>query len=231
MALAGAMPAAADDGTKPSFDCRQVQTRIEREICDSKQLAALDRAMDELYRAVVARAQPPRRDSAEAEQRQWLRARNALCKAGGDETECLFGLTQLTDLYKRRVFALAKDLRGPSGAEPQATFVTGRYLTRWPLAGEMFLAEMPDGSALVLLDTIYFSYAVSSRCEMVARLRDRRGGVLHYRNANISRACGIEIAVTGSTAVLRETPADCNDLEKHHCEEQGRMRGRYERSD
>lgn len=232
MALAGAAPAAADDGRKASFDCRQAQTHITKEICRSDQLAALDRAMDELYRAVIARAQTPRRTSAEAEQQQWLAARNMMCKAGYPDADCILELIKLPDLYKQRVTALAKDLRSLRGADAQGAHITGRYLTReWPLEGEIFLAELPDGSVLLLLETIRLSYALTHKCAIVERLKERRGDVLHYRNAGISKTCAIEIAVTGGTAVLRETPADCNDLEKHHCDGPGYMRGRYKKGD
>lgn len=232
MALAGAAPAAADDGRKPSFDCRQAQSQVQREICASERLAALDRAMDELYRAFVVRAPPPQRAGAEAERKAWLMARDGLCRAGDPEIDCWVGLSKLDDLYRQRVAALAKDLRSLGGAQAQRAFITGRYLSRkWPMSGEIFLAELPDGSVLLLLLTIRYSYALTHKCALVERLSDRRGDVLHYRNANISKTCAIEITVTGGTAVLRETLADCNDLEKHHCEFPGYMRGSYEKDD
>jgi len=44
--------AAEDDETGPSFDCDMAQTAIEKQICASPALAAMDRTVAEQYKAL-----------------------------------------------------------------------------------------------------------------------------------------------------------------------------------
>src|SRR5688572_6771286 len=120
-----------------SFDCKKASTPMEKAICGSDYTAQLDRALDELYRAALAKA-GAERAAAEAAQKQWLVTRDARCGRAKVDQNCLEGL------YKARIVALARAVR-PAGA--QGTFITGRYAYRQKGEnGEMFLAEMPDGA-------------------------------------------------------------------------------------
>jgi uncharacterized protein len=85
LAVAGlaAPPAAEPAAAAPaaSFDCAKAGTAAEKAICQDARLAGLDRALGEAYAARLAREAGLR-----AEQRAWLKARDAGC---GGERACL----------------------------------------------------------------------------------------------------------------------------------------------
>ena len=66
-------------------------------------------------------------------------------------------------------------------------------------------------------------------CSFSGRLSDRRGDVLGYREQEASKTCGLEIAVTGSRAVISETPKDCFEAAQYYCGAHGYMLGNYVR--
>ena len=74
LALLLPAPAAAQAATGPSFDCARAQAWDERAICAARELAALDRRVNEAFRRAVEAA-PAERDRLQAEQRNWLRER------------------------------------------------------------------------------------------------------------------------------------------------------------
>jgi uncharacterized protein len=215
-----AVPAAAQEGNKASFDCKKAATPVEKAICDSSVTAELDVALDEIYRASLAR-RPAERTTLEAAQRQWLAARNARCARGKPDQNCL------EQMYKARIIAL---VRADRGIGAQGSFITGRYDYRQKgEGGEMFLAEMPDGSTLVMIETVNVGHRSPHTCAFSGRLSDRRGDVLGYRDQEASKTCGLEIAVTGNRAVIRETPKDCFEVAQYYCGAHGYMLGNYVR--
>lgn len=83
--VAGQLPATAAEA---SFDCTRASLPTERAICSSDELRALDRTLDEKYRAVLAEMDAGRRQALIKDQRAWLKHRNECCTAdrvtGGD---------------------------------------------------------------------------------------------------------------------------------------------------
>ena len=214
-----AAPAVAQN-EKTSFDCAKARQPVERAICSTPELAALDLVMDEIYRAIMARALPPHRAATETAQRQWLAARNARCNPGKPDTECL------SRLYKQRVVELARGWRELNGAA-MGSPITGRYTYRQKgFFGEMFLAELPSGGAFVMVDTANTGDNPHT-CSLSERLKDRRGDIIEYRDTEVSKTCAIQIEVKGNTAVIREIPKDCFDLARHWCGARGYMLGNY----
>jgi uncharacterized protein len=210
-----AAPALAQNA---SFDCKKASTPIEKAICGSDYTAELDRALDELYRAALAKAGAQRAPT-EAAQKQWLATRDARCGRAKVDQNCLEGL------YKARIVALARAVRAP---DAKGTFISGRYDYRQKgESGEMFLAEMPDGATLVMIDTVNVGHRSPHTCTYNEQVKDRRGDVLSVRDAEASKTCGMEIAVNGPRAVVRETPKDCFEVARHWCGAHGYMLGTY----
>ena len=83
----------------PSFDCARASTKVERLVCRTPALAALDLELEDTYRAAV-RSSPPDRPLLQRSQAAWLEERDRAC--GGDDIRCL------GDLYHRRVAELAE---------------------------------------------------------------------------------------------------------------------------
>jgi len=215
-----AVPAAAQEGNKASFDCKKAATPVEKAICDSSITAELDVALEEIYRASLAR-RPAERATLETAQRQWLAARNARCARGKPDQNCL------EQMYKARIIAL---VRADRGIGATGSFITGRYDYREKAqGGEMFVAEMPDGQVLVMIETVNVGHQSPHTCSFSGRLSDRRGDVLGYREQEASKTCGLEIAVTGSRAVISETPKDCFEAAQYYCGAHGYMLGNYVR--
>jgi uncharacterized protein len=213
-----ALPAAAQEGPKASFDCRKAATPVERAICQGSYTAELDRALDTLYRAALKRA-PAERAATEAGQRQWLAQRNSRCGRAKPDTECLAGL------YKDRIVALVRLTRDAGSA-----LIAGRYVYREKgQAGEMFIAEMPDGTTFVLVETVNVGHPSPHTCSLMDYVKDRRGALLNYRDPEASKTCGLEIAIVGNRAVMRETPKDCFEAAQYNCGAHGFMLGNYVR--
>lgn len=216
--LATCLIAAPATAQQASFDCAKARTPVEKAICDTPYAAELDRAMDELYRAVLAKG--PRAPT-EAAQRKWLAARDARCGRAKVDPDCL------ARHYKQRIVELARPARP---ATAPGAFITGRYAYREKAqAGEMFLAEMPDGRTLAIIDTVNVGHISPHTCSFAQRSAERRGDVLLFRDAEASKTCGLEIAVSGNRAVMREVPKDCFELAQYNCGAHGYMLGNYVR--
>ena len=212
-----AAPALAQDGPKASFDCKKASTPVERAICQGNYTAELDGAMDELYRAVLAKSEPAQRAQVEAAQRQWLNQRNTACGRAKPDIECI------ARLYKQRIVALARANRGGDAKTP---FISGQYAYREKAqAGEMFLAEMPDNIVLVVIETANVGHVSPHTCSFSERLK--AGPVLQFRDPAASKTCALEIAVTGNRAVMREAPKDCFEVAQFYCGAHGYMLGNY----
>jgi hypothetical protein len=92
----------------------------------------------------------------------------------------------------------------------------------------MFLAELPDGNTLVLIETVNVGHQSPHTCTFMERLTPARG-VLRYSKAEESKTCALEIGVTGNRAVMRESPKDCFELARYYCGAHGYMLGTYVR--
>lgn len=72
--LAGWATAAPPQG--PAFDCAKAKGEVEQLICRDATLAALDRKLDQVYRAVSAKANGQLASTLRQEQRGWVSGRN-----------------------------------------------------------------------------------------------------------------------------------------------------------
>ena len=65
----------------PSFDCTKAQGEVQTLVCTDAGLAALDRKLDGIYKAAVAKAKGQMRSTLRAEQRGWVKGRDDCWKA------------------------------------------------------------------------------------------------------------------------------------------------------
>jgi uncharacterized protein len=79
-ALALAAPARAEG---PAFDCAKADGEVEELVCQDEGLATLDRKLDEVYKAALAKATNEHPPVLKAEQRGWIKGRNECWKAQG----------------------------------------------------------------------------------------------------------------------------------------------------
>ncbi|HRL74173.1 MAG TPA: MliC family protein [Candidatus Accumulibacter phosphatis] len=70
----------------PTFSCAKAQGEVEKLICADASLAALDRKLDEVYKAASAKAKGKLATQLRGEQRGWVKGRNDCWKANGQET-------------------------------------------------------------------------------------------------------------------------------------------------
>ena len=85
MACSPYLPGAAD-AQEPAFDCTKAESEVEKLICASDALATLDRELDEVYKAAMAKAEGDMAKQLRTEQRGWIKGRNDCWKANGVET-------------------------------------------------------------------------------------------------------------------------------------------------
>ena len=72
------------DAQGPAFDCTKARGQVEQLVCKDAALAALDRKLDEVFKAALARDNMPA--ILGAEQRGWIGGRNECWKAQGPDT-------------------------------------------------------------------------------------------------------------------------------------------------
>ena len=85
LAAALVLAASAVAGDGPAFDCAKAEGEVEELICRDEGLAALDRKMDGVYKAALARATNEVPPVLKAEQRGWIKGRNECWKARGED--------------------------------------------------------------------------------------------------------------------------------------------------
>ncbi|MCB1889614.1 MAG: MliC family protein [Rhodocyclaceae bacterium] len=99
-----ARPAAAASlsAEGPAFDCARANGEIEQAICRDPSLAELDRRMDAVYRAALAKAGNEHPPMLKAEQRGWIKGRNDCWKAD-DRHRCVADsyVTRIAELQAR----------------------------------------------------------------------------------------------------------------------------------
>jgi uncharacterized protein len=103
-----------------SFDCGKASSRVERLVCTSKDLSALDDSLSELYSAEVEREQIV---GLRASQKKWLANRNAC-----EDAPCV------TSYYERRIAELSCDpksqMAGSAIGSNQCSYFSLRELDR-----------------------------------------------------------------------------------------------------
>jgi uncharacterized protein len=82
-ALLAAVPVGAQG---PAFDCRKASGEVETLICQDAGLATLDRTLDSVYKAAMAKARDAMPATLRTEQRGWVSGRNECWKAKGSPT-------------------------------------------------------------------------------------------------------------------------------------------------
>jgi uncharacterized protein len=65
----------------PAFDCARAQGEVEQLICNDEGLAALDRKLDEVYKAALTKARDDVPQFLRTEQRGWIKGRDECWKA------------------------------------------------------------------------------------------------------------------------------------------------------
>ncbi|HEX9189880.1 MAG TPA: MliC family protein [Vicinamibacteria bacterium] len=85
LVLAAAVDRVGAQAKGPAFDCGKAEGEVELLICRDEGLAALDRALDEVYKAAVAKARDDVPQFLRTEQRGWVKGRNE-CWKGKDGT-------------------------------------------------------------------------------------------------------------------------------------------------
>jgi len=82
---------AASTGTARAFECAKATTEVELAICASPKIHSADSAMEEAYFALAERLDVQTAKSFQAEQREWLKYRAAICGGG---SQCLLEETE-----------------------------------------------------------------------------------------------------------------------------------------
>jgi uncharacterized protein len=98
--VAGAVLVAAPARAEgPAFDCAKADGEVEKLICQNEDLAALDRKLDEVYKAALAKATNEVAPTLKAEQRGWIKGRNECWKAQGEDNPAFLTASwQATDV-------------------------------------------------------------------------------------------------------------------------------------
>jgi uncharacterized protein len=68
----------------PAFDCARASGEVEKLICSDESLAALDRELDGVYKAALAKARDDVPKYLRTEQRGWIKGRDECWKAAGN---------------------------------------------------------------------------------------------------------------------------------------------------
>lgn len=140
---AGPAPAAG-----PAFDCsRSPKGSIEADVCKSKELSALDRALAEVFKAATKAAANEHPPTLRAEQRGWIKGRND-CWKSKDRAECI------AESYRLRIAELEARYRlvpssGPRWYScddaPGSEVVVTHFSTQPPT----LIAERGDATSLM----------------------------------------------------------------------------------
>jgi len=89
------------DGPFPtSYDCAKATKELDRAICYSPSVAALDVQLGQVYRAVLQQLPPDKKQELQGQQREWLARREKECTIYKWWVDCL------KDLYTKRIAEL-----------------------------------------------------------------------------------------------------------------------------
>jgi uncharacterized protein len=96
--LLAASAAHAQGARGPAFDCTKAEGTVEELICKDAELGALDRKLDEAYKAALAKARDAMPGTLRAEQRGWVKGRNDCWKAQEGSPAFLTASWQVTSV-------------------------------------------------------------------------------------------------------------------------------------
>lgn len=145
--LAGALANAA------SFDCGKAQSKVEKLICDSHQLSALDENFDKLYKAAQDNYNPDEKQQLVSEQKQWLKNSRNKCS----DEPCL------VQTYSSRIESI-KSIRPINDNEP---FIKTNILVKNPAPvgqGYPLIGHSING------DLVYSHYDNNGNTKSIAQL-------------------------------------------------------------
>jgi uncharacterized protein len=154
-----ALPVAAQDGAaRPSFDCNAANAPVELLICANGELADLDRALADSYRAALASRTGEAQQMLRETQRSWADTRAANCGVGdpsaeGDAAGCLIAL------YRARIAELQPGKNGTDVLSPSGY---GWLMGNWNVAAVRRLpadAARAEGAKTQLGRTMRFAEA------------------------------------------------------------------------
>lgn len=202
LALLASTPAAA----QPSFDCARASTAVERTICATPALHALDAELATLYRAVQDR--PGARDA----QRGWVRARDERCGKvpEGQRMECV------AQAYRARITELRAAV---PDAKPAVWPARARFAERGFSGGLTLRAE---GDGWLLSASSAADAPPHPTCQIAGvTLRAEGAGTLRGVSAD---GGGVTLTRSGEDVVL------ALDDPFAACGLNGRLHGRYTRN-
>lgn len=131
--LVAVLPALAQGA--PSFDCSRAASLAETLICTEPGLAALDQRLSGVYRDALAAASASEgADTLRAEQRGWIKGRDA-CRMAADPQGCIetaYLLREATLVARWGVQPPAATARWDCGGAPAQRIVTTFYATALP---------------------------------------------------------------------------------------------------
>jgi uncharacterized protein YecT (DUF1311 family) len=85
-----------------SYDCNKAEKEIDRAICHSPSVAALDLELGRIYRQQLKQLSPDKKPNLQQEQRDWIANRDKECVIYKWWVECLTGV------YQKRIAELKK---------------------------------------------------------------------------------------------------------------------------
>ena len=121
------------DAQGPAFFCTKARGQVEQLVCKDAALAALDRKLDEVFKAALARDNMPA--ILGAEQRGWIGGRNECWKAQGPDTPVFLTASWRVTSVRECVEAQYQDAYGRPSSEMAAGGVED--------AGVVCLPEQP----------------------------------------------------------------------------------------
>ena len=144
----------------PSFDCTKATSGREKVVCANADLAALDRALAEVYAKERARRDATGQADLQREQLRWLAGVPNTCSvpdSAGPERWAEPQRKCLADLYRARTTALAGAAKTtPASSSPQS--VIGRFTLVLPSAdpggGRLTVSPAAGGKYRVVIETV-----------------------------------------------------------------------------
>lgn len=136
---------AANQSFKTTFDCAKVTSKIEKTICEVKELADADLEMGALYKSLLPGVPEGEKNQLKHEQLDWIKDRNKSCSNSANIINCI------KDSYSNRINALKKREAALPSVSPPAPG-TG-YPVQWYEGFELHI-YYKDGKPPKTLDDV-----------------------------------------------------------------------------
>jgi uncharacterized protein len=163
----------------PSFDCSKAGSEVEKLICADQGLADLDRKLDAVYKAALAKARDDVPQWLRTEQRGWVKGRNECWKAKGPDNP-----VYLTESW------IATDVRGCVEAQYQLRTAELQVLLQLVPAQEPLFFTCNDDTAAGIVAQFFETDPPAARFERgdrtVIGYRVRTASGAKYEGQNLS---------------------------------------------